>query len=48
LDGVDCLRKVEDSKDSFDVILMDDNMPHMSGPEAANALRMKGYKVRIL
>eukprot|EP00596_Hydrurales_sp_CCMP1899_P003723 CAMPEP_0119040616 /NCGR_PEP_ID=MMETSP1177-20130426/10622_1 /TAXON_ID=2985 /ORGANISM="Ochromonas sp, Strain CCMP1899" /LENGTH=834 /DNA_ID=CAMNT_0007005877 /DNA_START=938 /DNA_END=3442 /DNA_ORIENTATION=+ len=44
LDGVDCLRKVEESKDSFDVILMDDNMPHMSGPEAANALRRKGYK----
>eukprot|EP00597_Dinobryon_sp_UTEXLB2267_P016119 CAMPEP_0201097156 /NCGR_PEP_ID=MMETSP0812-20130820/6224_1 /ASSEMBLY_ACC=CAM_ASM_000668 /TAXON_ID=98059 /ORGANISM="Dinobryon sp., Strain UTEXLB2267" /LENGTH=669 /DNA_ID=CAMNT_0047351909 /DNA_START=184 /DNA_END=2193 /DNA_ORIENTATION=- len=28
----------------FDVVLMDDNMPHLSGPEATAAVRRAGYK----
>jgi CheY-like chemotaxis protein len=28
---------------AFDVILMDDNMPNLSGPEATAAIRAAGY-----
>ena len=30
--------------ESFDVILMDDSMPHLTGPEATAAIRAAGYK----
>ena len=51
VDGRDCVRMYETAisrGDTFDVVLMDDNMPNMSGPEAAKRLRELGYKGLII
>jgi CheY-like chemotaxis protein len=53
VDGCDFLRalNINDKEStepsnlsSFDVVLMDDNMPNMSGPEATLIARKHGYK----
>lgn len=48
-DGLACLNAVEktEKEDAFDVIVMDDNMPNMSGREATKQLRERGYKGMI-
>lgn len=47
-DGAECVDVIKksfmgDQDDRFDVILMDNQMPNMTGPEAAGALRALGY-----
>jgi CheY-like chemotaxis protein len=43
-DGLDCLRKVrEASINHFQVILIDNNMPNMQGPDAIRVLRGEGF-----
>ena len=57
-DGLDCLdiiypsSAIEDSSDSnladlYDIVIMDDNMPKMSGRDVAKTLRLKGFKGMI-
>jgi CheY-like chemotaxis protein len=45
-DGLEFLAKlnIDNTIDSYDVVLMDDNMPNMTGPEATKIARAKGYK----
>ena len=45
-DGLMCLRLVAQTsvEEAFDVIVMDDLMPNMTGGEAARILRERGYK----
>jgi signal transduction histidine kinase/CheY-like chemotaxis protein len=46
VDGDDCLRVVESAEAAgrqFDIILMDDNMPNLSGPQTSKILRECGY-----
>jgi two-component system, OmpR family, response regulator ResD len=47
-DGEEALQKCQDS--SFDLLLMDENMPKMSGPDACAAIRQRkpGMKVLML
>jgi CheY-like chemotaxis protein len=51
-DGLACVKAMEEAMSNgeklFDVVLMDDNMPNMSGPEAAKRLRELGYKGLIV
>lgn len=50
-DGLQCLLLVEESLarcDPFDVILLDSEMPNMTGPEASIALRNMGFKGKII
>ena len=46
-DGLESLQSLDhaviDSTYKFDVVLMDNNMPRMSGHQAAEAMRMRGY-----
>jgi CheY-like chemotaxis protein len=45
-DGLEFLAKlnIDNTIDSYDVVLMDDNMPNMTGPEATAVARKSGYK----
>lgn len=46
-DGVDCLRIVQENitkcEVAYSIIIMDDNMPNLSGPDACKILRTNGY-----
>jgi two-component system capsular synthesis sensor histidine kinase RcsC len=52
IDGLDCIRiyeeVVENGGGKLDVILMDEDMPLMSGKEASYVLRSKGYDNPII
>jgi CheY-like chemotaxis protein len=51
VDGLDCLRKIQELLNDrvvINAILMDNNMPNMSGMEATKALRARGYAGLII
>ena len=48
VDGVDCVERVEAANGAFDVILMDCEMPRMTGPEASESLTRLGYSVPVV
>jgi CheY-like chemotaxis protein len=48
VDGVDCVERVEAKNGAFDVILMDCEMPRMTGPQASESLTKKGYTVPVV
>jgi CheY-like chemotaxis protein len=51
IDGIDCLRTYDDNLaegKSFNVILMDYQMPLMNGKDAARELRARGFKNPII
>jgi CheY-like chemotaxis protein len=43
IDGRDFLSKIAGDDDKYDVVLMDDNMPNMTGQEATAVARQQGY-----
>jgi signal transduction histidine kinase/ActR/RegA family two-component response regulator len=47
-DGVEAMRAVESESDPFDLIVMDMQMPNLSGFEAATALRERGVRTPVL
>jgi CheY-like chemotaxis protein len=47
-DAVERIRKALDEECSFDLVLMDYQMPVMDGPSAAQAMREMGYKGPII
>ena len=53
VDGLDFLQKMGGTADNpvmkvVDVVLMDDNMPNLSGPDATEAIRQRGYRGLII
>jgi CheY-like chemotaxis protein len=51
IDGLDCLRMVKEAEDKgepFDVVLMDEDMPYMSGRDATKLLRERGFTNPII
>jgi CheY-like chemotaxis protein len=50
-DGVECvelMNELKDSSQSVDLILLDNEMPRMSGVEAAKVLRSQGFTTPII
>ena len=47
LSGYECLEKI-DNNNSFDMILLDEMMPGMTGTETMKKLKKKGYKKPIV
>jgi CheY-like chemotaxis protein len=45
-DGEEALQKCADT--SFDLLLMDENMPKMSGPDACAAIRRRNPAMKVL
>lgn len=48
IDGVDCVEKVQSTTTPYDCILIDDNMPRMSGSEATTIIRELGYNQPVI
>ncbi|CAN0416389.1 unnamed protein product, partial [Ectocarpus fasciculatus] len=49
-DGSECLEKLDtdDYHKLCDMVIIDNHMPHMTGPEAVRKMREKGYQLCIV